>query len=61
MASPEEVRIGLVGLGPRGIGAWLSNCQRVRGGRLTAICDQNEAFLKQAYEGAGDPDIACYS
>ncbi len=61
MATPGQVRIGIVGLGPRGRRSWMKNLLRIKTCRVTALCDKVEALVQQAYEEAGDPDIACYT
>lgn len=43
----DEIRIGLVGLGHRGL-HWLRLLQRIRGYRVTAICDQFVALHEPA-------------
>lgn len=53
----DQVRIGIVGLGPRGVRAWLRNFQQVKGCRVTALCDRFGPLVQKALQEAGDPDI----
>ena len=61
MPKQKQVRIGIVGLGPRGRLSWMKNLLRIKTCRVTALCDKVEALVGQAYREAGDPDIACYT
>ena len=61
MPKQKQVRIGIVGLGPRGRLSWMKNLLRIKTCRVTALCDRVEALVGQAYREAGDPDIACYT
>ena len=61
MAKQKQVKIGIVGLGPRGRLSWMKNLLRIGTCRVTALCDSVEALVGQAYREAGDPDIACFT
>ena len=61
MPKKKPVRIGIVGLGPRGRLAWMKNLLRIETCRVTALCDRVDALVAQAYREAGDPDIACFT
>lgn len=65
----DEIRIGVAGLGGRGVG-WIRNLQRIPGFRITAICDvieQRHARALEAIEYRDDvkaftdwPDFLAY-
>ena len=61
MPNRKPVRIGIVGLGPRGRLSWMKNLLRIETCRVTALCDRVDALVGQAYREAGDPDIACFT
>ena len=61
MAKQKQVKIGIVGLGPRGRLSWMKNLLRIRTCRVTALCDRVEALVGHAYREAGDLDIACFT
>ena len=61
MPGQKQVKIGIVGLGPRGRLSWMKNLLRIKTCRVTALCDQVDALVGQAYREAGDPDVACFS
>ena len=61
MPKQKQVKIGIVGLGPRGRLSWMKNLLRIKTCRVTALCDRVEALVGQAYREAGDPDIACFT
>ncbi len=44
----DEVRIGIAGLGGRGLGAWVRLLQKIPGYRITAICDWIEPLRERA-------------
>lgn len=50
----DEIRVGLVGLGPRGMG-WLHMLQRFSGYRITAICDRTAALHERAKAALTSP------
>jgi predicted dehydrogenase len=60
MAAPEQVRVGIVGLGHRGQW-WIELCRRVKGCRLTALCEKIEPLLLKASARAQDPSVRCYT
>lgn len=52
----DEIRIAVVGLGGRGLG-WISNLQRLKGYRVTAVCDPIVALHERAlarFENPGE-------
>lgn len=58
----EEIRIAVVGLGNRGVFAWLSILQSVPGYRIVAICDPLEFLHGRALSHLKDPDqVKVYS
>jgi predicted dehydrogenase len=57
----DEIRMGVVGLGSRGR-YWLWSLQRMRGFRVTAICDPIPGLRDQARAQLDDPDgVAVHS
>ncbi|MGQ9553988.1 MAG: Gfo/Idh/MocA family protein [Anaerolineae bacterium] len=50
----DDIRIAVVGLGGRGLG-WMSLLQKIRGYRITAICDPIEALHERALARLADP------
>ena len=61
MPNRKPIRIGIVGLGPRGRLSWMKNLLRIETCCVTALCDRVDALVAQAYREAGDPDIACFT
>ncbi len=56
------IRIALVGLGSRGIGAWLTQIQQISEYRVTALCDPIAALHGPALEKLSEPDgVRCYT
>ncbi len=53
----DDIRIGLVGLGHRGL-HWLRMLQRLRGYRITAVCDPIAALHERALAALDDPATA---
>jgi predicted dehydrogenase len=51
----ENIKIGLVGLGHRGLG-WLRNLQRIQGYQITALCDPITALHQRALDAVESPD-----
>jgi predicted dehydrogenase len=51
--SGEELRLGLVGLGPRGRNGWLQTMELVERARLVAVCDRQPALLAEGAAQAG--------
>lgn len=51
----DEIRIAIVGLGGRGLG-WLRLLQRMRGYRVTALCDPIEALHDRARAALAQPE-----
>jgi predicted dehydrogenase len=50
---PEQLRLGLIGLGPRGRNGWLSSIPLVECACLVAVCDRHPAALERAATDAG--------
>lgn len=59
--SSRIVKIGIVGLGNRGVNGWIRTCQLVKTCRLTAICDQTEALVKKGMAAVGDSSVAWFT
>jgi len=58
----DEIRMGVVGLGGRGIGTWFSMLQQMRGYRITAICDPIAALHERALSRLTRPgEVAVYT
>ena len=55
----EQIRIGLVGMGNRGLN-WIDSFRRVKGSKVVAICDKYAALLDRATAYAEDADIQTY-
>jgi predicted dehydrogenase len=56
----DEIRIGVVGLGRRGVG-WIRILQRVPGYRVVALCDPIAALHGRALAALADPNgVAAY-
>ena len=53
------VRVGLVGMGNRGLN-WIDSFERVKGCVITAICDKYPALLDRALDAARDSGIHTY-
>ena len=49
----DEIRIGLVGLGHRGL-HWLRMLERIEGYRITALCDPIESLHERALDALDD-------
>ncbi len=60
MSIRKQVRIGIVGMGVRGRG-WIRTCRRVKGCKVTALCEKVEPLLQEGYKEAEDPKIKCYT
>jgi predicted dehydrogenase len=57
---PDDIRIGVIGLGSRGI--YLADSfNKQRGARVTALCDRNEKRFDMALERMGDATVPCYT
>jgi predicted dehydrogenase len=57
----DEIRVGVVGLGGRGLG-WIHRLQQMRGYRITAICDPIAALHDRARSRLTKPgSVAVYS
>jgi predicted dehydrogenase len=57
----EEIRVGLVGLGGRGLG-WLRHLQRIPGYRITALCDPIVALHDRARAALAEGrEVAAYA
>ncbi|MGW0229249.1 Gfo/Idh/MocA family protein [Actinopolymorpha singaporensis] len=58
----DEIRVGVVGLGPRALGTWIPLLARIPGYRITAVCDRIEALHQAALSRVGDPtSVHAYS
>lgn len=44
----DEIRVAVVGLGPRALGTWIPLLQRIPGFRVTALCDPIKALHERA-------------
>ena len=44
----DQIRVAVVGLGHRAVGAWFRHLQEIEGYRITAICDRVEALHEPA-------------
>jgi predicted dehydrogenase len=51
----DTVRLGLVGLGPRGQRGWLETIRLVERAELVAVCDRHPALLAEGAAAAGLP------
>lgn len=56
----NDIRVGIVGLGPRGLN-WIDSFRRVKGCRIVALCERYEPLLAQALQFARDPAIVPYT
>ena len=56
----DSIRVGLVGLGNRGV-HWLRSIERLEGYRVTAICDPIEPLHERARAAAQNREVATYS
>ena len=57
----EEIKVGLVGLGPRGRFCWSRNLRRMKGYRLVALCERVKPLLDQALEDCEEPRPAAFA
>ncbi len=44
----DDIRVAVVGLGPRALGTWIPLLQRIPGFRITALCDPIKALHERA-------------
>lgn len=51
----HDIRVAVVGLGKRGVLAWIPALERLQGFRITAICDPIEALHDWARESLASP------
>jgi predicted dehydrogenase len=51
----DEIRIGVVGLGPRAVGTWIPLLERLPGFRVTALCDPIGPLLDPALARVDSP------
>ena len=51
MPRQKQVKIGIVGLGPRGRLSWMKNLLRIKTCRVTALCDRVEALVGSGVPG----------
>ncbi len=56
----NEIRVGLVGLGPRGRGCWARHFRQMPGYRLAAVCDRFTEQVEKTMREIDDPDVAAY-
>ena len=55
----EDIRIGLVGMGNRGLN-WIDSFRRVKGCRVVALCDKYAALLDRGKTFAEDADMRTF-
>ena len=53
----KELRIGLVGLGNRGLNGWIPTFKAVKGAKVAAVCDKLQALVDQGVQKTGDPEV----
>src|ERR1043166_2695597 len=58
----DEIRIAVVGLGHRAVGAWIPLLQKVSGYRIVAVCDPIVALHERARASLTNPkDVRAYA
>ena len=55
----QDLRIGIVGMGPRGRG-WVNTFKRIKGAKVVALCEKIGPLLEQGLEIAADSDVRGY-
>lgn len=62
MSTSQEIRIGLAGLGSRGL-YWLSLLRKIKGFRVVALCDSVTSMHASALKALGDDaaGVRCYA
>jgi len=53
----QPLRMGLVGLGNRGLHGWIPTVKAVAGIEITAVCDKLQALADQGVRNTGGPDV----
>ncbi|WP_460666477.1 Gfo/Idh/MocA family protein [Kribbella swartbergensis] len=56
----NEIRVAVVGLGPRAVGSWIPLLRRIPGFRITAVCDPLTALHEPALAGL-DERVVTYA
>ncbi|MDD5678743.1 MAG: Gfo/Idh/MocA family oxidoreductase [Kiritimatiellae bacterium] len=56
----KNVKVGLIGCGPRGHGVMVNSYMKCKRMRLRAVCDKHAALVKRTFDAAGDPELGCY-
>jgi predicted dehydrogenase len=51
----DDIRVAVVGLGPRAVGTWIPLLHRIPGFRITAVCDPIAALHDRALAAIADP------
>ncbi|MBI3922530.1 MAG: Gfo/Idh/MocA family oxidoreductase, partial [Armatimonadetes bacterium] len=60
MAVQKELRLGFIGMGPRGAGL-AKTCKTVSGLKVTALCDRYRDLVERAAQNLDDPDVKLYT
>ncbi|MDY7011645.1 MAG: Gfo/Idh/MocA family oxidoreductase [Planctomycetota bacterium] len=56
----KEIRVGLVGLGPRGRGCWAKHFGQMEGYKLVAVCDRFDESVKKTMRNLNDPNVSSF-
>ncbi len=57
----KEIRVGLVGLGPRGRECWAKHFGQMEGYKLVAVCDRFTEQIEKTMRDVNDPDVASFN
>ncbi len=56
----KELRVGLVGLGNRGLNGWLDTFKAVKRAKVVAVCDKVQELVNQGLQRTNDPVVKGY-